>query len=322
MTGLQVGISTPWDFTALSPADQRARLAAIADAGVDYLFTADHVSFHDGSGMDGLIRLAALSGMEPRLGLHLGVYLLALRHPMVVARQISTLCETAPGRLTMGVGVGGEDRAEFEVCGVDPATRGRRTDVAMSLVRALLDGETVDGDDEFFPFHQGRIRPSPSTRVPFVVGGRADAALQRAGQLGDGWIAAWTSARRFAEGVQIVEAAGADGGRQNVRWQHGLQFWAGVGETPEAGRQHVAERMQRFYKMDFAPFAKYVPTGTAEQIADFLRPYVAAGATTLSMTPCGASPEVEMETVAEVRQLLLEGPNPSPIGLSLDSGHD
>ena len=128
------------------------------------------------------------------------LYLLALRHPMVAARQIATLAEAVPGRLTVGIGVGGDDRREVEVCDVDPSTRGRRTDAALGIVRALLAGETVDGDGEFFGFRDGRIRPVPDPGVPLLVGGRSDAALARAGRLGDGWLAAWCSPRRFAEG--------------------------------------------------------------------------------------------------------------------------
>ena len=146
MSDLQIGLSAPDDLGRFDPDAQRAALAAIADAGIDHVFTADHVSFIDGSGIDGPVRLAALGALEPRLGLHLGVMLLALRHPLVAARQIATLAEYAPGRVSIGVGVGGEDRHEFEVCEVDPATRGRRTDVELDIVRRLLDGETVDGD--------------------------------------------------------------------------------------------------------------------------------------------------------------------------------
>lgn len=185
---LRVGISTPWDLWRLSPDEQRRRLCDIADAQIDDVFTADHVSFRDGSGIDGLIHLAAMSGIEPRLGLHVGVYLLALRHPMIAARQIASLAQAAPGRLTVGVGVGGEDRHEIEVCDVDPRTRGRRTDVALGLVRALLDGAT--------------------------------------------------------------------------------------------------------------------PLGDADDIVDFLVPYVDAGATTLNLTPCGPNPDVELQTIAEVRRIL------------------
>ena len=298
---MRVGISTPWDLAALPAHEQRTRLAAIADVGVDAVFTADHVSFHDGSGIDAVVQLAVLSGLEPRLELVAGVFLLALRHPVVAARQIATLAELAPGRLCVGVGVGGEDRHEFDVCEVDARTRGRRTDAALAIVRRLLAGEEVDGDGEFFHFEGARIRPSPDPAVPFLVGGRSDAALHRAGRLGDGWLAAWCSPRRFREGVDVVEHAGAD---RDVRWRHGLQLWVGVGTDPDDGRRHVAERMRRFYKMDFAPFARYTPTGTAEQIAAFLAPYVEAGATLLNLTPCGASRDAEVEAVAAVKRLL------------------
>lgn len=303
---LQVGISTPWDLPRLDPDQQRQCLAEIADASIDYVFTADHVSFHDGSGIDGVVRLAALGAMEPRLDLHLGVFLLALRHPMVAARQIASLAELAPGRVTIGVGVGGEDRHEFEVCEIDPATRGRRTDVALQLVRRLLAGETVDGDGEFYEFDGGRIRPNPMTPIPFVVGGRSNAALERAGRYSDGWLAAWCSARRFREAVTMVEAIGADRepGDRPESWRHGLQLWIGVGDDPVDARSHVAARMTDFYKIPFEAFEKYTPMGTADQIAEFLAPYVEAGAQSLSLTPCGVDPQRELETLAEVKQLL------------------
>ena len=296
-----VGVSLPWGLWGLPPGEQRALLGRIADAGIDHVFTADHVSFRDGSGMDGLVTLAALSGLEPRLGLHLGVYLLALRHPMVAARQIATLAGAAPGRLTVGVGAGGDDRHEVEVCDVDPATRGRRTDAALEIVRALLDGRTVNGDGEFFAFRGGKIRPVPEPAVPFLVGGRSDATLQRAGRLSEGWLAAWCSPRRFAEGVARVEAAGAE---RDVGWQHGLQLWLGAGASPAEGRGHVAAAMERFYRMSFEPFERYTPCGTAEDIAEFLKPYVEAGAATLNLTPCGTDRATEIATVAEVKRLL------------------
>ena len=299
MSELRVGISTPWDLPSLDGDAQKARLRAIADAGIDHVFTADHVSFVNGSGIDAPVRLAAMGGMEPRLGLYLGVFLLALRHPMVAARQISTLAELAPGRVTVGVGVGGEDRHEFEVCGIDPRTRGRRTDVALDLVRRLLDGETVDGDDEFFSLRAGEIRPAPRPRVPFVVGGRSDTAVERAGRLGDGWLAAWCSPQRFAAATAMAEEIGAAAGRQ-VDWQHGIQLWVGVGDDRASARAHVAEGMQNFYGIPFEAFEKYTPMGTADEIAESLLPYVEAGARVFNLTPRGPSGTAEFEAIAEV----------------------
>lgn len=298
---LRVGMSTPWRLWGQEPEQQREAMATMADVGIDHVFTSDHVSFLDGSGMDGIVHLAALGAMEPRLDLEVGVFLLALRHPMVAARQIASLAQTAPGRVTMGVGVGGEDRHEFEVAGVDPATRGRRTDVALDLVRRLLDGETVDGDGRFFEFEQGRIKPTPSPRVPFVVGGRSDAAIERATRLGDGWLPAWCSPHRFRTGVQKAEELA---GERMVDWRHGLQAWVGVGRDRAEGRTFVAEAMQQFYGLSFNVFERYTPVGDAEAIAEFLHPYVEAGATTLNLTPCGADPDTELDAIAEVKRLL------------------
>jgi alkanesulfonate monooxygenase SsuD/methylene tetrahydromethanopterin reductase-like flavin-dependent oxidoreductase (luciferase family) len=297
----RVGMSTPWDLWRLPHDEQRRRLGSIADAGIDHVFTADHVSFLDGSGIDGLIHLAVLSGLEPRLGLHVGVYLLALRHPMVAARQIASLAEAAPGRLTVGVGIGGEDRHEIEVCGVDPATRGERTDVALDLVRRLLDGDTVDGDGEHFGFAAGTIRPTPAPRVPFLVGGRSDAAVRRAGRLGDGWLASWCSPARFATATALAEEVGAG---RDVVWAHGLQVWIGIDRSRDTAREHVATAMERFYGTGFDRFERYTPFGTPEDVAEGLAPYVAAGASVLNLTPCGPDRDAEVAAVAEIRRLL------------------
>lgn len=309
---LRVGISSPWNLFESPVAEQRAQLDAIVDAGIDHIFMADHVSFRGGGGNDVLVHLAALAGLEPRLGLYAGVYLLALRHPMIAARQITTLASIAPGRLVMGVGVGGEDRHEFEVCGVDPRTRGRRTDSALEIVRRVLDGEAVDWDDEFFSLTDARIRPIPEPRLPVVVGGRSDAAVERAGRLGDGWLAAWCSPRRFREGVERAEAAAEAAGR-SVAWQHGLQVWVGVGTDPAEARGRVAAGMEAFYRIPFDAFEKYTPMGAADDIAEFLAPYVEAGARVLNLSTVGPDAETEQATMAEVARLLrpLAGTSPA-----------
>ncbi len=302
---LRVGLSTPWDFWDISPAEQRARLSAAADAGLSHVFCADHVSFHGGHGSDGIVQMATIAATEPRLDVYVGVFLLALRHPVVAARQIATLAQAAPGRVTIGVGVGGEDRHEFEVCGIDPATRGKQTDVALDMVRRLLAGETVDGDGHFYDLSDAKIRPTPQPEVPFVIGGRSNAALTRTALLGDGWLATWCSPRRFAEAVEMVSDVAADAGRSDVAWQNGLQAWIGVGENADEGRGYVSKAMERFYQIPFAPFSKYTPCGSPAEIADFLRPYVAAGATTLNLTPVGKDSDAELEAVAAIRAELL-----------------
>jgi alkanesulfonate monooxygenase SsuD/methylene tetrahydromethanopterin reductase-like flavin-dependent oxidoreductase (luciferase family) len=277
---------------------RRALLDRARRAGLDHVFVADHVSFHTGFGMDGLVRAATLAALEPELAVHIGVYLLALRHPVPVARQIATLCESAPGRLVLGVGVGGEDRREIEICGVDPKTRGRRTDESIAALRALLAGEPVSHAGEFFSFDRAWIRPAPDPPVPIVVGGRSDAALRRAGRLGDGWLGVWCSPRRYAEARAQVEGEAAG---RTVEWRHGLQVWVGLDPDAAAGREWLARAMEGVYRIPFARFEKYCPSGSPKRIADFLADYAAAGARDFNVMAVAASPEQAIDGVAEVR---------------------
>jgi alkanesulfonate monooxygenase SsuD/methylene tetrahydromethanopterin reductase-like flavin-dependent oxidoreductase (luciferase family) len=233
-----------------------------------------------------------------------GVYLLPLRHPATVARQLATLCSIAPGRLTFGVGLGGDDPRELELCGVDPRTRGARMDESLALLRAFLTGDEVNFRGRFFHVEGASIRPAPSPRPRIVVGGRSDAALARAGRLGDGWIGVWVSPRRFAQAIEAVRAAAE--GREPVAWRHTLQLWAGFGDTREAAEQRVAAVMERAYGLPFERFARYVPCGTPDDVAAALQPYLDAGCRRFNIVPEGESLDAALESVAAVKRLLTD----------------
>ena len=303
-TGIRVGLSIPPAGFA-SHGEAVAYVHSAAEAGLDHLVTADHISFFGGRGRDGLMTVSWLAGLHPTIGVYVGVYLLALRHPVAVARQVSTLADQAPGRLTFGVGVGGEDRHEMEVVGVDPATRGRRTDEALDVLRPLLAGKTVDHYGEFYDAPEAAVLPAPAPPVPITVGGRSDAAVRRAGLRGDGWLASWCSPRRFAEGVALAEATAAEAGRTGVSWQHGYQIWVGLGDTPAEGAALLGPAMERFYGVPYSAFERYSPVGTPAQIADWLRPYVDAGAVDFNIAPIAVTDAERVAGTAEIRSLLV-----------------
>ncbi len=273
-------------------------------AELDHLAVGDHVSFYAGIGFDGLVAAAGVLAASEQLHTNTGVYLLPLRHPVLVARQLADLAALAPGRLLFGVGIGGEDPHEVEVCGVDPKTRGRRMDECVRIVRDLLTGAPVDHDSEFFQLDGALIVPAPSEPIPMVVGGRSDAAISRAGRLGDGWFGIWVSASRYAQVVAQMDEAATGAGRVPPRWHNALNVWCGVGRTAEEARSHVAPAMQAFYQLPYERFEKWSPAGTPEQIADFLVPYAEAGCSTFNLILNGGGIEPEVEAAAEIRERL------------------
>jgi alkanesulfonate monooxygenase SsuD/methylene tetrahydromethanopterin reductase-like flavin-dependent oxidoreductase (luciferase family) len=283
-------------------------LARAIDVGVDHVCVGDHVSFFVGAGSDGLITATWLLSLQAELPVYIGLYLLPLRHPVPVARQLASIAELAPGRLTFGVGIGGEDRHEVEICGVDPQTRGRRMDECLQILRALSGGEPVSFEGEFFSLEDALIVPAPAPRIPLVVGGRSEAAVRRAGRLGDGWLGIWVSPGRFATVVEQIceEAAAAD--RDPTSFDHAINVWCGFGATSEAARESLAAGVQTFYQMPFEPFERYSPYGRPEEVAEFLRPYVDAGCSAFNVIPCAGDDETAIAAVGELRRLLTDAP--------------
>jgi alkanesulfonate monooxygenase SsuD/methylene tetrahydromethanopterin reductase-like flavin-dependent oxidoreductase (luciferase family) len=284
--------------------ERRALMQFAADAGLDHVFVADHISFHTGFGMDGLLNATTLAAQHPTLEVHLGVYLLPLRHPVLVARQLATFAVSAPGRLVFGVGVGGEDRHEVEICGVDPATRGRRADESLAVLRRLLAGEAVTHDGEFFAFEEALILPAPDPPIPIVVGGRSEAAVRRAARHGDGWLGVWCSPDRFAAVVAQIDEEAQRAGRTAPPRRHGLQLWSSFDPDRKLARERLAKGMESVYRIPFERFERYSPYGTPEEVAEFLLPYARAGCTSLNMMPIAESPAVGIEALAEVKRLL------------------
>jgi alkanesulfonate monooxygenase SsuD/methylene tetrahydromethanopterin reductase-like flavin-dependent oxidoreductase (luciferase family) len=301
---IRIGMFPPQRLLEQGQDTARAFLSQAAREGIDHVCCGDHVSFFIGAGFDGLLQATALTMLHPTLPVSTGVYLLPLRHPVLVARQLADIAQIAPGRLTFGVGVGGEDRHEVSSCGIDPATRGLRMNECLAIVRELLTGKPVTYHGTFFDLDEVIIAPAPAEAIPIIVGGRSDAAIRRAGRFGDGWLGIWNSPRRFAAAVELAAEEAARAGRPDPPHQHAMQVWCGLADSKQAARACLAPAMEAFYQLPFERFEKYCPYGTADDVAEFLAPYVAAGCTAFNLIPQSPHEEQAIAGVAAVKRLL------------------
>jgi alkanesulfonate monooxygenase SsuD/methylene tetrahydromethanopterin reductase-like flavin-dependent oxidoreductase (luciferase family) len=301
---IRVGMFPPQGLLEQGQDTARAFLSQAEREGIDHVCCGDHVSFFIGAGFDGLLQATALTMLHPTLPVSTGVYLLPLRHPVLVARQLADIAQIAPGRLTFGVGVGGEDRHEISSCGIDPATRGLRMNECLAIVRELLTGKPVTYHGTFFDLDEVIIAPAPAEAIPIIVGGRSDAAIRRAGRFGDGWLGIWNSPRRFAAAVELATEEAVRAGRPDPPRQHAMQVWCGLADSKKAARACLAPAMEAFYQLPFERFEKYCPYGTADDVAEFLAPYVAAGCTAFNLIPQSPHEERAIAGVAAVKRLL------------------
>ena len=100
--------------------------AEMAEAnGFDSLWVGDHIAFPVPI-FDPFMLLSTAAAFSSRLVLGTSVYLLPLRHPVPVAKQVATLDHLSGGRVVFGVGVGGEFPGEYAACGVPVRERGAR----------------------------------------------------------------------------------------------------------------------------------------------------------------------------------------------------
>lgn len=303
-TDIQLGIAVNDELFNPDAGQRRALLEHIGESGLDHLTVGDHISFHDGTGFDGFVAATTALASHESLKVLIGVYLAGLRHPMATARQLATLSQVAPGRVMLGVGVGGEDRKEISNMGVDPGTRGRRMDETLGLLRRLADGSAVDHDGAFFHLENARILPAQEPRVPIVIGGAGDVAVRRTAEYGDGWLGMWCSARRYgATHQQILEAFG-ESGRSGPTFA-GYNVWVGLGKDAARARARLGERMSKLYNLPAEKFQHITAAGSPDDVAQFLSAYVEAGARTITLVPVAESIHDGIELAAQVRRELL-----------------
>src|SRR6266478_4988443 len=209
---LSVGIQTIHRRT--EPADEpwrptidemQALVRLVDDCGYDSLWVGDHIAFAVPI-LDPLQQLAQAAVVSRRLMLGTGVYLLPLRHPTPVAKQVATLDHLTEGRLIFGVGVGGEFPKEYEACGVPIGERGPRLAESIAVLRKLWTGEAVSHHGRFFAFEGVRMLPAPRQAggPPIWCGGRSDAALRRTGRVADGWLSYVVTPETYASSLAKI----------------------------------------------------------------------------------------------------------------------
>jgi probable F420-dependent oxidoreductase len=161
---------------------------------------------------DPLVALAGAAASTSRLQLGTAIYLLALRHPLAVARAVLTLQELSAGRLLFGAGVGWL-RDEFEALGVPFSDRARRFDESLEILKMAFAGGTFEYHGSVYDFGPVQLSAT-AVAVPLILGGNTPRAMRRAAVRADGWFASGNPSA--AEALQLLEqlqSAQADAGR-------------------------------------------------------------------------------------------------------------
>ena len=112
---------------------------------------------------------------------------LPIRHPVLVAKSVSSVAVLTAGRLGFGVGLSPwiED---FRACGQEWTGRGARMNEMIEIIRGLTTGDFFEFHSDHYDIDRIKICPVPEQPIPILIGGHAEPALRRAARLGDGWL--------------------------------------------------------------------------------------------------------------------------------------
>ena len=187
--------------------------------------------------MEALATLAFIAAHTTRIGLGTEVLVLPQRQPVLVAKQVATIDTLSEGRMRLGVGVGWQE-SEYEMLEESFTNRGRRMDQAIQILRSCWQDEVISYDlDHYSSDHMAMEPKSPQGgKLPIWVGGMSDAALKRAGELGDGWLANAIEQEDSALRAKQAVLAHAESVGKNAE-DFGLQMMLDVPPRDEYGKQ-------------------------------------------------------------------------------------
>ena len=205
---MKFGVALPSFANRIGSSDVPS-LAAIAtyaqkaeELGVDSLWVVDHllraeplykIVWHDPT-----IMLGALAAVTKRVKLGPSIFVLPVRSPIIVAKEIASLDNLTNGRAILGVGNGWFEK-EFEACGVPLFERGSRSSEYIRIIRRLWTEDSVTFNGRFYRFHDVRLEPQPVQKPHppiWIAGGstsgeknsKINRVLRRIAKYGNGWI--------------------------------------------------------------------------------------------------------------------------------------
>lgn len=312
---LQIG------FDGAGPASWVRQLESLP---IDSLWVGGHIASPRGTA-ETMVSLARLAATTERVRVGSSIVILPLYPPAVVAKQAADLQEATAGRVSLGVGIGGEYPVEFRACQIPVEERGRRTDEAIAVIRRLWSGEPVSSDGPFYPMDAVTMLPPPSPMPPILVAGRKRPAMRRAALLGDGWMPYLYSARRYADSVRTITEIAGEARRSLASFEWCAYLFVNVDTTLESATRGASEYLAETYGQDMSEFVDRVAVvGASDDVGERLQAYVDAGARHLIFVPTvrGQRIDVVQQIVEEiVPRISVPAGDRSPSGRSAAAHH-
>jgi probable F420-dependent oxidoreductase len=245
--------------------------------------------------------LAAIAGRTRRIKFGVNVVSVAMREPVLLAKQCATVDALSQGRLLPGFGIGSPRGPEWTAMHLDPGTRGRKTDEALEIISRLWSGEKLDYAGRHFQLTGAQIAPLPvQPDLPMWIGGSSEAAVRRTAKYGTGWQAGAETPETVGQMIAAIREASAAAGRPVDDDHYGAAFAYRFGGSDDPG---VAKVMDQYKARTGRDARDYFAMGDAQVIMQRLASYVEAGASKFILRPAA---DGDTDMYAQTKRLIEE----------------
>ena len=245
--------------------------------------------------------LAAIAGRTKRIKFGVNVVSVAMRDPVLLAKQCATLDFLSNGRLLPGFGIGSPRGPEWTAMHLDPKTRGRKTDEALEIIARLWTGEKLDFTGKHFQLTGASIAPLPvQSDLPMWIGGSSDAAVRRTAQYGTGWQSGAESPETVGKVIAAIKEAVVAAGRSIDEDHYGAAVAYRFGSWDDPGMTRLADAYEARTGRD--PREAFA-IGDADLIMARVAEFVEAGASKFILRPVAQGDEQMLE---QTRRLVEE----------------
>ena len=233
--------------------------------------------------LDIMMGMSAFVHHSERLTVGAGVVLLPLRHPAVLAKEVSTLDRLSGGRVILGIGVGGpphSNPAMFDAAGVSLSERGARTDESLAIMTKLFTGKPVSHHGRFYHFDDIYMVPEPvqRPRPPFWTGGTSEGMLRRTARWGDGYIPVDVIPAEYRAQLERIRGYADEIDRDVTHLDKALHLFCRLGRNREEARGdgEAVLNERRGFEVTLADDGRFA-FGTPSDFLQTIEPFIDLG---------------------------------------------